>query len=156
MSDVNLNSSNLTPRPGSNAGGEQRSDRASPSPSAEGTPRSSQGAERSSGSTQSQRAAPVLQPVSMQRSESRADDVRSNAEDMRDELDEAVSRLNDFVQSVQRDLEFEVDDDTGRTVVRVVDQQTDEVVRQIPDELALRLAENLQQDEPLNLLNIRV
>ena len=75
---------------------------------------------------------------------------------MREELNQAVSRLNDFVQSVQRDLQFDVNDQTGQTVVRVVDQQTDEVVRQIPDDLALKLAENLQQEEPLSLLNIKV
>ena len=67
-----------------------------------------------------------------------------------------MSQLNDFVQSVQRDLQFEVDNERGATIVRVVDQQTQEVIRQIPDEVALRLAEKLQQDEPLTLLNIEV
>ncbi|HEY9118655.1 MAG TPA: flagellar protein FlaG, partial [Marinobacter sp.] len=63
---------------------------------------------------------------------------------------------NDFVQNVQRDLQFEVDHDLGQTIVKVVDQSTQEVIRQMPDEVALRLAENLQQDEPLTLLNIKV
>jgi flagellar protein FlaG len=71
-------------------------------------------------------------------------------------LNEAVSQLNDFVQTVQRDLQFEVDNERGETIVRVVDQQTQEVIRQIPNEVALRLAENLQQDEPLTLFNIEV
>jgi flagellar protein FlaG len=44
----------------------------------------------------------------------------------------AVTRLNEFVQNVQRNLEFKVDDATGCTVVTVRDAQTDEVVRQIP------------------------
>ncbi|MDX1588895.1 MAG: flagellar protein FlaG [Oleiphilaceae bacterium] len=89
-------------------------------------------------------------------SESRAAVAQEKAQEQREALNGAVSQLNDFVQSVQRNLEFEVDDDSGRTIVRVVDQQTDEVIREIPDELALRLAENLKQDEPLVLLNIRV
>lgn len=71
-------------------------------------------------------------------------------------LDLAISRLNDFVQTVQRDLQFEVDTDLGRTIVRVVDQQTNEIIRQIPDEVALRLAEKLQQDEPLTLFDVKV
>ncbi|NWN91760.1 flagellar protein FlaG [Marinobacter adhaerens] len=71
-------------------------------------------------------------------------------------LGEAVSQLNDYVQNVQRDLQFEVDSDLGQTVVKVVDQETQEVIRQIPDEVALRLAEKLQQDEPLTLFNIKV
>ncbi len=77
-------------------------------------------------------------------------------EDGKDSLDSAVSKLNDFVQNVQRDLQFEIDDELGKTIVRVVDQQTQEVIRQMPDEVALRLAENLQQDEPLTLFNLKV
>ena len=49
-----------------------------------------------------------------------------------------------------------MDNELGTTVVRVVDQETQEVIRQIPDEVALRLAENLLQDEPLTLFNIKV
>ena len=87
---------------------------------------------------------------------SRADRLEARAEVQREALDEAVSQLNDFVQNVQRDLQFEVNNELGQTIVRVVDQQTQEVIRQIPDEVALRLAENLQQDEPLTLFNITV
>ena len=137
MSDVNLNSPDSTPRPS----GEQGSARAS----------SSQPADNRAGNVTS------ISPLKAERTEaSQAKEMEKQNEAMREELDDAVSRLNDFVQSVQRDLEFEVNDETGQTVVRVIDQQTEEVVRQIPDELAMRLAENLQQDEPLSLLNIRV
>lgn len=84
-------------------------------------------------------------------------DVRQAYQDVqREELDSAVTRLNDYVQSVRRDLQFEVDNDSGKTIVRVLDRDTKELIRQIPDEVALRLAENLQQDEPLTLFNIRV
>ncbi|MDX1754701.1 MAG: flagellar protein FlaG [Marinobacter sp.] len=74
----------------------------------------------------------------------------------KESLDNAVSKLNDFVQNVQRDLQFEVDNELGETIVKVVDQETQEVIRQIPDEVAVRLAEKLQQDEPLTLFNIEV
>ncbi len=69
---------------------------------------------------------------------------------------EAVTRLNDYVQSVQRDLQFQLDDSSGKTIVTVLDSQTNEVVRQIPDDVALRLARELQQDEPLSLFNAKV
>ena len=68
---------------------------------------------------------------------------------------EAVTRLNDYVQSVQRDLQFQLDDTSGKTIVTVIDTQTSEVVRQIPDEVALKLAQDLQQDEPLSLFNAK-
>ncbi|OHY79828.1 flagellar protein FlaG [Marinobacter sp. AC-23] len=87
---------------------------------------------------------------------SKAEQLQKRNEAQREELDEAVSQLNDYVQNVQRDLQFEVDNESGQTIVRVVDQQTQEVVRQMPDEVALRLAEKLQQDEPLTLFNIKV
>ncbi len=72
------------------------------------------------------------------------------------QLNDAVSQLNDYVQSVSRDLQFEVDNKMGQTIVKVVDQETRQVIRQIPDEVALRLAEKLQQDEPLTLFNVKV
>ncbi len=75
--------------------------------------------------------------------------------DPRAELNEAVTRLNDYVQSIQRDLSFEFDESSGKTVITVLDRKTQEVIRQIPDEVALRLARNLQQDEPLSLFNMK-
>ena len=99
--------------------------------------------------------APQVQP-NVANETSKAERLQERNEAQREELDQAVSQLNDFVQNVQRDLQFEVDDDMGQTIVRVVDQQTQEVIRQIPDEVALRLAEKLQQDEPLTLFNIKV
>src|SRR5690554_3871064 len=87
---------------------------------------------------------------------SKAEKLQERNKAQREELDQAVSQLNDFVQNVQRDLQFEVDNDMGQTIVKVVDQQTQEVIRQIPDEVALRLAEKMQQDEPLTLFNIKV
>lgn len=140
MSDVNLNS----PDPARRPAGDQGSARAS-SPS-----------QPADNSNASQAPGNVTALSTEPNSETRAERSEKRSEAMREELNQAVSRLNDFVQSVQRDLEFDVNDDTGQTVVRVIDQQTDEVVRQIPDDLALKLAENLQQDEPLSLLNIKV
>jgi flagellar protein FlaG len=98
---------------------------------------------------------PVQSPRQAQEP-SKAERLEQRSEVQREKLDDAVSQLNDFVQNVQRDLQFEVDNDLGQTVVKVVDQSTREVIRQIPDEVALRLAENLQQNEPLTLFNVKV
>jgi flagellar protein FlaG len=72
-----------------------------------------------------------------------------------EQLEVAVTQLNDYIQTVQRDLQFKTDDASGKTVVTVIDRHTSEVVRQIPDEVALTLAQKLQQDEPLSLFNIK-
>ncbi|HET8800769.1 MAG TPA: flagellar protein FlaG [Marinobacter sp.] len=104
-------------------------------------------------SSTGQVVAPTIDPAS---DVSRAEKLQKRNEARKEQLEDAVSQLNDYVQNVQRDLQFEVDNDLGQTIVKVVDQQTREVIRQIPDEVALRLAENLQQDEPLTLFNIKV
>jgi len=71
-----------------------------------------------------------------------------------EELQQAVTQLNDHMQQIQRDLLFSVDDSSGHTVVRVVDSTTEEVVRQIPSEEALRISRNIkdQLDDVTGLL----
>lgn len=64
-------------------------------------------------------------------------------------LEEAVSSIQQFVQTVQRNLNFSLDDSTGRVVVKVTDGASGEVIRQIPSEEALRLAESLEQARSL-------
>jgi len=96
------------------------------------------------------------QSASQAQDVSKAEQLQKRNEAQREALDGAVLQLNDYVQNVQRDLQFEVDNELGQTIVKVVDQKTQQVIRQIPDELALRLAEKLQQDEPLTLFNIKV
>lgn len=63
----------------------------------------------------------------------------------RQPLEQAVSDIEGFVQSIRRDLNFALDDSSGRMVVKVTDRASGNVVRQIPSEEALRLAENLEQ-----------
>lgn len=65
-----------------------------------------------------------------------------------EELKSAVVELNKAVQNVQRNLEFSVDDITGRTVVQVKDRATDEVIRQMPSEEALKLAQHVLEQQP--------
>ncbi|WP_233270154.1 flagellar protein FlaG [Stutzerimonas stutzeri] len=61
-----------------------------------------------------------------------------------------VEKLRSQMQNIQRDLSFSVDDSTGDVVVRVVDGETGNIVRQIPSEEILRLTERL--DEMRSLL----
>ena len=51
-----------------------------------------------------------------------------------DDLAGVVNQLNGYMEETQRGLRFSIDDDSGRTIVRVVDTETDEVIRQIPSE----------------------
>ena len=73
--------------------------------------------------------------------------------DKQPQLVQAVERLNDLIQTVRRELHFTIDDATGRTIITVMDAETDEVVRQIPPEKVLSMIEALQgPDGGRNLL----
>jgi flagellar protein FlaG len=65
----------------------------------------------------------------------------------RKDLSELVEELSDLVQSVRRELEFSVDDESGRTVIRVIDSATGELVRQIPPEEVLTLVGRFREDQ---------
>ena len=66
-----------------------------------------------------------------------------NAQGSREQLKEAVKATNDFVSLVNNAVEFTVDDDTKITVVKVIDKDTKEVIRQIPSEEMLAIAKAL-------------
>jgi len=68
-------------------------------------------------------------------------------------LETEVASINDYVQSIQRDLQFSIDDDLEQTVIKVVDKHSGELIRQIPEEVFLELARNLKEDGELRLIN---
>jgi len=55
-------------------------------------------------------------------------------------LQSAVSQLNDAAKQFNTQVQFSVDPDTGARVVKVVNTQNNEVIRQIPAEDVLRLS----------------
>ena len=59
-------------------------------------------------------------------------------------LNEAVKELNSYVQNIERNLQFDVDEESGHTVIRVLDVETDEVIRQMPSEDFLALSRHLK------------
>ncbi len=59
------------------------------------------------------------------------------------DLQQAVTRLNDFAQSIQRDLHFSVDKESGILITKVIDSKSNEVIRQIPNEETVALAQSL-------------
>ncbi len=71
-------------------------------------------------------------------------DLGFRAEEMRKNLQEAVNRLNEQMQSNGRDLSFNLDEKIDRTIITVKNLQTGEVVRQIPTEEVVRLAHSIE------------
>jgi flagellar protein FlaG len=61
------------------------------------------------------------------------------------ELDVAVAALNQAMQQSSQALEFSVDTDSHRTVVKMVDTSTGELLRQFPSEAALAISHVIDQ-----------
>lgn len=62
------------------------------------------------------------------------------------EATQAVARqIEAYLRSNNRSLEFRVDADTGRTVVSVRDSETGELIRQIPGDEVLRIAQAMKE-----------
>jgi len=71
-------------------------------------------------------------------------------------LTEAVEGLNEYVQTVRRDLQFSIDEQSGRTVIKVIDAETKQMIRQIPAEEILALARNLDRSGEGTILQAHV
>ena len=67
------------------------------------------------------------------------------AEPNREALLQAGDEVRKAIEPVAQDLLFSIDDDTGHTVVKVVDASTDEVIRQIPSAEVLAIAKALDK-----------
>lgn len=63
----------------------------------------------------------------------------------RDEVEGAVSRLSRFVAPNQSEINFSVDESSGIRVVKIIDRNSNEVIRQMPSEEAVALARALDK-----------
>jgi flagellar protein FlaG len=68
-----------------------------------------------------------------------------------DDLSRAVVDLNDHAAGIHRNLEFTLDEELNRVIVRVYDAETEEIIRQIPAEEVLRLARHIARREGIVL-----
>jgi hypothetical protein len=60
------------------------------------------------------------------------------------DVERAVARLNEIVSGTRRSLRFQVDEGSGRTVITVINEATQEIVRQIPPEELLALERSIE------------
>lgn len=100
---------------------------------------------------QGQKTGNVLPPVAEAAKSIPQETVNSQA--VQEKVQAAVAQMNEYIQSTQRDLNFTFDPDSGETVVKVLDRVTQEVIRQIPSEIFLRLAQQMAIDDQVSLIN---
>lgn len=84
--------------------------------------------------------APVEMPAAAVLVTQQAQDNARMASEQQRELQESVDVVNEAVKVFNSSVRFSIDEDTKQRVVRVVDLETDEVIRQIPSEEVLAIA----------------
>ena len=67
------------------------------------------------------------------------------------ELQKALEEVEKAVAPMAQSLQFSLDKDSGRTVVKVMDTDTNEVIRQIPSEEVLAISEAVDKRKGLLL-----
>nr|WP_314875882.1 flagellar protein FlaG [uncultured Pseudomonas sp.] len=61
----------------------------------------------------------------------------------------AVAEIEKFLSNGRRNLEFSTDEESGKVVVKVIASETGELIRQLPSEEALRIANSLSDANSL-------
>lgn len=100
-------------------------------------------------------APPVVPAVASSATADTATGKDSDAKDKAEALKAAVKDIEKYVQSVRRNLEFSIDEASGKVVVKVIASETGEVVRQLPSAEALKIADSLHNAHSL-LFNAKV
>lgn len=67
------------------------------------------------------------------------------------QLQAAVKAANSALESAQSGIEFSVDRASGKTIVRIMDKQTNEIIRQLPSEEMLEIAKAIDRFEGMLL-----
>jgi len=63
----------------------------------------------------------------------------------REQLEQMAQQLQDFMGEMNRSLQFKVDEDSGRDVIKVLDKNSGEVIKQYPSEEVLSLVSKLSE-----------
>ncbi len=74
-------------------------------------------------------------------------DSTASAQPDRAVLEQAVGKIRQALQQADSHLQIEIDPDLERVIVKVVNGDSDEVIRQIPPKALLDLAKNLSEQK---------
>lgn len=80
---------------------------------------------------------------------STADSQVNNSPKSEDQVKQAVQKIQGTVDNLAHNLRFSIDEDTGKTIIKVMDVHTEEVIRQIPSEEAVEIARTLDKVQGL-------
>lgn len=78
-----------------------------------------------------------------------AQPVTPNNQSSEEQVKQAVQKIQETIDNLAQNLRFSVDEDTGKTIIKVVDAHTEEVIRQFPTEQAIEIARTLDKVQGL-------
>lgn len=70
---------------------------------------------------------------------------QTTSADQKEQVEVAIKAVKEFIQPMASNLAFEMDEDTGRTVVKITEASSGELIRQIPSEEMLEIAKALDR-----------
>lgn len=70
--------------------------------------------------------------------------INFDSDRMLQNLRDSISKLNDMMVAGGRGLNFSMDEKLGRPIIYVKNSQTGEIVRQIPNEVVVRVAHGIE------------
>ncbi|PYE32765.1 flagellar protein FlaG [Idiomarina fontislapidosi] len=83
-----------------------------------------------------------------------ANGIATDSQQSIERVNELVQELNDNSNIRRKNLELVVNDDIGQTIVKVVDSESGEVIRQIPSEELVRLSERLKESDKIDDIGV--
>ena len=105
-------------------------------------PRNEAGPRKASEQTASE---PNRQASNIAKAEVRKDEPKHPLQDEPLSLEEAVATFREYLNGLPHDLQFNIDQDTDRTVFKIVNPVTREVVKQYPSDEFLTMVRRLRE-----------
>ena len=75
--------------------------------------------------------------------------ANNNAHPAPDEVEKALKTLNEFTATTAQDVRFSMDEESGKTIIKVVDTATQQVLRQFPSADALSIVRSIDKMQGL-------
>lgn len=97
-----------------------------------------------------QQAYPATPVISANNNQNASSVATSNTDQVKNaptsnDVNKAVKEINIALQASSQNLEFSVDNDANAIVVKIIDQQTRQVLRQIPTVDAIEISKSLDK-----------
>ena len=91
-------------------------------------------------------AAAAPQPVAVQIQTLPGQSSQASAVPERANVEQAVAKVKVQIQAISNNsLDFAIDDSSGKTIVRVTDRESGELIRQIPSQEMLEIARSMDR-----------